>query len=181
MTTDVDLTITPSEGSGGAWAELEAGSYNAVLAAIEPVGPSTMYPDSGDRLKLTFSLPEEIDDETGAPITLFYYCTQKLTTGQKQSNLWKVAEALGSTPQIGKPFALGSLIGKPCQVTVNIKDTLTGPRPFVAMVMPPRKGRGAAPPAPAPAADEICCVPKCGQAVSIYDEDGTPFCQKHAP
>lgn len=183
MTTETELVITPSEGSGGAWADLEAGSYNATLKGAEGVGPSTLYPDSGERLKLTFSLTDEIDEETNAAIELFYYVTQKLTTGVKQSNLWKVAEALGTPPEIGKPFAIGSLIGKSCQVTVNIKDTTAGPRPFVAMIMPARKATKAAAQAAAPADDVavVCCVPKCGKPVHVFDDEGTPFCEKHAP
>src|SRR5262245_13319506 len=112
--------ITPSEGGSGAWAELQPAAYRAEVTDIEDVGVSELYPSDGPRLKFTFSLLDEPDDE-GQPITLFKWCSQKITTGAKPSNLWKWAEALGAAPIVGQPFAVSQLIGRECQVVVEMK------------------------------------------------------------
>lgn len=177
-----NITITPSEGTGGgAWADLEAGAYAAMLTAYETAPASTMYPDSGPRLKLSFALPDELDEDE-KPVTLFHYVTQKLVTGAKQSNLWVIAEALGKTPQPGVPFQINDLVGLSCQVVVNVKDTQNGPRPFISNVLPAKKaGKAPAPGAPgrAEAAADVCKVEGCGGVVDRYTPRGTPLCAAH--
>lgn len=176
--------LTPTEGQSGAWADLEPGVYEATLTAIEDVGVSAAYPDSGPRFRLVYTL-DGVMDEEGKPVTMFSWCSQKLTTGAKQSNLWALAETLGAPPQKGVPYDVeAQLAGKRCQVVVNLKDTQNGPRPGIANVLPPRKGpagamAAAAPPA-APAADDVCGVPGCGKPLARYDDKGIPLCEGHS-
>lgn len=177
MTTD-NITITPKEGGSGAWSELDPGAYRAVVDGIEDVGISDVFPADGPRLKFTFALLDE-NDENGAPITLFKWCSQKLTTGNKQSNLWKWATALGVTPVIGQPFAVSALKDRECQVVIAMKAGQDGQeRPAIESILPPQKaaGRRAAAPAAAPP-DDVCVV--CDAPVEFYTTTGKPVCAKH--
>ena len=129
------MTLTPSEGGSAAWASLTAGIYPAVLTEITDEGVSTAYPEAGPRYKLTFTLSEISDDE-GNPIALYRWVSQKLTLGAKPSKLTEFATALGLPPVVGQPYAVDRLIGRHCQLFVNLKETPNGTRPFIADVLP---------------------------------------------
>ena len=185
MTTQQDIVLTPVEGSSGAWAALEAGVYAARVKEIEDVGISEMYPADGPRLKFTFELPDELDDQN-MPITLFKWCSQKLTTGQKPSNLWKWAEALGAAPQKGVPFAVSQLVGKACQIVIEVKQLPDGDtRPQIATLLPAKAGKraplaqrvAAAPVGGPEEAADLCVV--CDAPATRYTATGKPLCEAH--
>jgi hypothetical protein len=184
----VGQTINPSEGASGAWADLKAGIYAADIKDVSIDAPSSMFPDSGPRFKWVFSLPEELDSESGEGVELHYWTSQKLTDGAKRSKFWTLALAAGLEPTQGVPFDPDGLIGKSVQLMVNVVDGQRGPRPVIVEVIPPKVAAGVkanggppkAPPAPvAGASDEVCALPGCGRPVSKYDEDGVPLCTKH--
>lgn len=183
MTTDASTeqdvyTIIPGEGNSGAWAELKAGMYAATLASIEDAGISTMYPADGPRYKLGFEMTG-LKDDNGDPIVLHKWVSQKITDGKMQSNLLKYAQALGLPPVKGQPYRVKELIGRPCQVFVNVKDSEQGPRPFVAEVVPANNMPGpAAAAAPAPLAD-ICRVEGCEAERTKFTAKATPLCDAH--
>lgn len=169
--------LTPTEGQSGAWAELEPGVYDATLTAIEDVGVSPAFPDSGPRFRIVYTL-DGMEDDDGQPVKMFDWCSQKLTTGAKQSNLWKLTEALGVPPQKGVPYDVeAQLVGKRCQVVINTKDTQNGPRPGIASILPPKKGAAPAAAAPQPVAQDVCKV--CGGPLDKYTKSGTPLCANH--
>ena len=180
-----DIVLTPTEGSSGAWAAVEAGAHPATVQNIEDVGISDRFPADGPRLKFTFAL-DDYDDDNGMPVTLFKWCSQKLTTGDKPSNLWKWAEALGCPPQKGVPFAVSQLVGKPCQVVVEIKGTGEDARPNVTTILPAAKAKRAplaqrvataAPVGGPEKAADLCVV--CDAPATRYTESGKPLCEAH--
>lgn len=171
--------LTPTEGTSGAWADLEPGVYDATLTDIEDIGVSPAYPESGPRFRLVYTLGG-MQDEEGKPVTMFAWCSQKLTTGAKQSNLWTLAETLGAPPQKGVPYDVhAQLIGKPCQVVINIKDGASGPRPQVANVLPAKRNGAVAASRPQGEAADVCRVTGCGQPLARYTAGGTPLCASH--
>jgi len=182
-----DTIITPTESASGAWAELQPGVYRAVVDDIEDVGISEVYPNDGPRLRFTFALLDE-RDEDGNPITLYKWCSQKLTTGQKQSNLWRWATALGCPPQMGVPFAVSQLKGRECQVVIALKPRQNGePLPAIENIIPaqrqaaPARARGAAAPGVRQKAEETCAVAGCQGVVDKYTKGGKPLCAEHEP
>jgi hypothetical protein len=183
MTTQQDIVLTPTEGSSGAWAALEAGVYAATVQDIEDVGISDRFPADGPRLKFTFALTDELDD-SNAPVTLYKWCSQKMTTGEKPSNLWKWAEALGSAPQKGVPFAVSQLRGKACQVVVEIKGVGDDARPNISSILPAKAGKRAPlaqrVAAPEPDAEAVGPCVVCDATGTQYTDKGKPVCAAHA-
>jgi len=189
------ITITQSEGMSGAWAAVNAGVYEAEIANIEEAPASTVFPDSGPRLKIVFALPAELDDN-GAPVQFFHFVTQKLTVSPKKSNLWKVCEALGMDPTGG--VNTEQLIGLRARVVISIKGEGEQSRPVITDVWAPTeqpaptgsglRGKGAPQQqrtaAPAPQAVEqpdklVCEVPRCGREAFSYDNNGAALCPQH--
>lgn len=177
--------ITPTEGSSGEWANLAPGAYRAVLDNIEDVGVSMLYPADGPRFEMTFALMDARDSD-GNAITMKRWCSQKLTTGKMQSNLWSWAVALGLPPVVGQPFSPSQLMGRECQVVIEIKQKQDGTsRPQIGSILPPMAAPAATaqaargPIGAAAAAGDVCKVAGCGLAVVTYTPRGTPLCGTH--
>lgn len=183
-TTD-DFVLTPSEGGSRAWADVKAGVYRAWVDEIKDVGISEMYPADGPRFEITFALLDERDEE-GLAVTLRTWCSQKMTTGKMESNLWKWATALGAAPKVNVPFRVADLLKRECQIVVEIKNAGTDKaRPKITNVLPAAPGSEARPSAPATAAPvatapaDTCKVEGCGGVVDKYTLRGTPLCVAH--
>lgn len=177
MTTDLDIEIQPSAGSG-AWAEIEAGSYNAIVDSIEDTGVSSAFPDSGPQLKFGFALEDELDDD-GNMIVLNRWLSQKWS---EKSNLFKLAMACGLQPDPSVAFKVSTLKGQKCQVVVERKNIgQLNERPGITAFMPRQKARGAASrraaaaATPEAASDLGPCV-LCGDPATRYTGKGKPIC-----
>lgn len=180
MTTDTDIVIEPSAGSG-AWAEVEAGSYDAIIDTIEDTGVSAAFPDSGPQLKFGFALENELDED-GNMIVLNRWISQKWS---EKSNLFKLAMACGLQPDLGAAFHVSTLKGQRCQVVVERKNLgQPNERPGITSFMPRQKSRqparAAAHKAPAaavePAADGLGPCVLCGEPAARYTGKGQPIC-----
>jgi len=178
----VTLTIIGKESTGsGAWNELEADVYDATLTSIEDAGVSQF--DGKEQFKITFAL--DLVDEAGDQIILYKWVNKVLSA---KSNLAGIIEACGGQWEVGRSFDLESLAGSQCRVMVNISDKTQ--KRYVADVLAPKKAAAvaaapkaaAAVPAAKKAANPNCCVPGCkADELFVYDNDGNPFCARHAP
>jgi hypothetical protein len=174
-----DILIQPSTGTG-AWADVEAGSYDAVIDIMEDAGISTMYPDDGPQLKISFALVSELDED-GNPIILNRWISQKWSD---KSNLFKLAVACGLQPDASLPFQVSTLEGGECQIVVEIKNPGTDKqRPGISTFLPRQKAKAGKPrPAaakPASEAGSTCAVEGCKAEVDKYTSRGTPLCASH--
>ena len=180
MTTDVDeLTIQPTVASG-AWAEVEAGAYNAVIDSIEDTGISPQYPDSGPQLKIGFALVDQ-PDENGNPVVLNRWISQKWS---EKSNLFLLARACGLATDPSEPFKVSSLRFAECQVVVVRKNAgKENERPGIETFLPRQKAKAAA---KAPLAQRL--APKAAEEAEsdvgpcvVCDAPGTAFTSKGKP
>ncbi len=186
MTTDAatDIVLTPGEGASGAWADVEAGSYDATITGFTDAGVSTVYPKDGPRVRLELTLDGMLDDE-GNPIVMYRYDSQKMTTGAMTSNLWKWAEAAGIPPQKGVGFKMSNFLGCKVQAVVNVEKKADGTsRPKVTALLPPRKNRsGLAASVRAEQPENVnqdiggCIV--CDEPGTAFSPKGKPLCEAH--
>ena len=171
-------------GGGGAWADLPADVYDAVLESYEenPRGIS-QYNDDPDAMRLTlnFRLTGELDAE-GNSITMKHWVNKVLSP---KANLAPILDALGIPWGPGVPTDLDDMPGKPCRLVVGRKtpEGKTEEIAFVQSVVPAKAVTPDAPKRTAPAVAggsvDLCCIPNCGRPVGRYDTNGVPFCQQH--
>lgn len=157
------LTI-PAEASK-APLELEPGVYRAKLVSV--TSEDGQY---STQAKFVFELAG-VTAEDGAPGQLWAWSSFKLTPATKLHR-WVLALA-GKRPVPGQQYNLSALVGAPCRVLVELKETEDGPRPRVHEVMPAVK-------VAKPTASADTCV-ECGEPVEVYGPDNTPYCAAHAP
>lgn len=181
------MTITAKEFEG-----LKPGMYPGDLEGYEEADGNF-----GPSIKLIWALFEKdgvtpLKKADGEQITKWQWVSQKLTP---RSNLWNLLKSLGMTPVLGQEYEVDELmaphVGRRASLMIKLVDTPTGPTDKIVDIMvedapasapaskAPPAAKKAAPAAAEPAA-EVCCVPKCGGVLFKYDDEGNPFCQKHA-
>jgi hypothetical protein len=144
---------------------LEAGVFKAKLVDL-----TTEDGQYGPQAKFVFEL-DGVRAEDGSPGRLWAWSSFKLTPATK---LHRWVQALGGERPVPKTqYNLSKLMGARCRVLVEIKDTDDGPRPRVHEVLPVVK-------VAKPTATGDACS-ECGEAVEVYDADGTAYCAGHAP
>lgn len=185
MTTDyepVDTVLTPREGGSGAWRDVKPGVYRAVVNTIVDTGVSAVYPDQGPQFQFEFALLD-VRDEEGNLVTIRRWCTQKMTTGKKPSNLWLWAEAMGCSPKPGVGFAVSQLLNRECQIVIESRGQGDAARPTITTILQAAGGQQAEEPRQAPGAPRAsdmdpCFV--CDAAGEKFDSRGRSVCGKHA-
>ena len=167
------ITVEARESVG-----LDAGMYSGkIVDIIEETG------QYGEQVKLVIEL-EGVFKDNGEPQTQWAWASKTLTP---KSKLWKwIKNVSGQTPQVGKSFDVeAALLGQAVGFMVSVNDTgrsvVTDITAGGTRSAPPKSARTAAPAQSAAAPDELCCVPKCGRGVSVYDAEGNAFCERHKP
>lgn len=163
------MTLTIDATEAKALINLDAGTYAATVAAVEPADGSF-----GSQVKFSFAVTGQTTED-GEPLVLWGWASQKLNPLTK---LWKWIKAItGTEPTKGLPFDVEGLIGAACRLQVGEVETADGPRVRITDVLAPAK-RPAKPQETAPGCTE--CFAELG-ADGYFTPDGKPYCALHGP